>query len=247
MKNQAIILAAGKGTRMQSSLPKVLSPILGKPMIFYIIEELKKAGFTKPIIVIGNGTSSVKEKLGKNFIYVLQKQLLGSGNAVQVARPFLKNFDNILVVCGDMPLFSSSTFKNILEKHLTEKAMVTVASVKFKNPSFYQFGRIIKNKQGNFIKIVEEKEASEKEKKIKECNAGLYCFNAPWLYRNLRKIKLSPVKKEYCLTDLVQIASLSDQKVALMLVENSEEALGVNTQEQLKIIEEVLRRRGKGG
>lgn len=243
-KNIAIILAAGKGTRMNNGQPapkpKVLYEIAGKSMLGYLIDNLEKAGLKKPLIVIGHQGQLIKKAFGKNCQYLEQKHALGTGQAVQICQKKLQNkFDNVIVCYGDTALTQPETFKKLMTLHNKNKAAITFLTAIFPNPSFYGYGRVIRDKKNKVLAIVEQKLASPKELKIKECNSGAYVFNAAWLWKNINLLKLRP-KGEYYLTDLIELAISQGKLVQAMPAKNFIEGLGVNSLENLKEAEKLL-------
>lgn len=240
---EILILAAGKGKRMQTDLPKVLIELNGKPMIKHILESIKKAFHKKPMAIIGHNKELVKLELQNSCLYVFQEEQLGTGHAVSCAKNICKNAKHILVLSGDQPLISPTTIKNLMERHLKIKSKITFATTEvldFKDwrKSFLGFGRILrKNKE--IMGIREYKDASEKEKEIKEVNAGCYVFDAKWLWKNLDKIKNNNAQNEYYLTDLFKIASSNKDSIETVKID-THEALGANTKEELEILEKLI-------
>jgi bifunctional UDP-N-acetylglucosamine pyrophosphorylase/glucosamine-1-phosphate N-acetyltransferase len=237
---EILILAAGKGTRMQSDLPKVLIPLRGKVMIKHVLESIEKAFHKKSLAIIGHKAKLVKSELKNSCFYVLQKKQLGTGHAVSCAKNKCIEAKHIIVLSGDQPFISPKTIKKLMEKHLKAKTKITFATTKivdFKDwrKAFIGFGRI-QRKNGKIIGIREYKDANEKEKNIKEVNAGCYAFEAKWLWKNLIKIKNNNIQKEYYLTDLFQIASKNKNKIEAIKIE-PHEALGANSKEELEILE----------
>ncbi|MFA4975091.1 MAG: NTP transferase domain-containing protein [Candidatus Paceibacterota bacterium] len=235
-----IILAAGKGKRMQSDLPKILLKLNGKPMIKYILKSAKKAFNQKPIAIIGHNKELVESELKDSCFYAIQEEQLGTGHAVFCAREYCNDAKHIIVLSGDQPLISSETLKNLLKKHLKAKTKITfttteVSDFKDWRKGFLAFGRILR-KDGKITGIREYKDANEKEKLIKEVNAGSYAFDAKWLWKNLEKVKNNNIQNEYYLTDLLHLASKEGKKVEAIQIE-SHEALGANTKEELEILE----------
>jgi len=243
----AFILAAGKGTRLNngqpSPKPKVLYEINGRPMILYTLNTLEKIGFKKPIIIVGYKSELIKKTLkNKKLIFVLQEKQLGTGHAILCAKKYLKNYKDILVLGGDDSAFyHPSTIKRLIKKHLQEKAVITFLTIEHPNPE--GLGRIIRDERGKIVAIVEEKEANLVQKKIKEINAGCYCFQTKWLLNNLTKIKLHPQSGEYYITDLIKLAIENGEKVIGLKINNHQEWVGVNTPEQLKLANELMRKR----
>src|SRR3989338_7203409 len=188
MKNiAAIVLAAGKGTRMRSETPKVLHKILGKPIIRHIVDSVKEAGITDIITVAGFGSSLLKNAVNDTKVAV-QKRLLGSADAVVTAKKAIgKNVQDILIICGDTPLIKGKTIKALIAKHKSSKASLTLLTAKLRDPRPY--GRVVRGSDGKILKIVEETEASLYEEVINEINVGTYCFSAKDLYEELSEIK----------------------------------------------------------
>ncbi len=241
MNISTIIMAAGQGTRMISDLPKVLHLVNSKPLILYSIQIAKTVGSEKPVVVIGNGAEKVRETVGAEARFVLQAERLGTAHAVMMAEQELAGQDGlILVIAGDMPLLTPATLTKMIERQKTNNGPFTMLTVRSNNPR--GFGRILRGMNGEVRAIVEEAQASAEELKIDELNVGAYCFNANWLWKALKKIKLSP-KGEYYLTDLVEVAVGEKQKVESILLEDEEEALGVNNRLHLSDAERIIRRR----
>jgi bifunctional UDP-N-acetylglucosamine pyrophosphorylase/glucosamine-1-phosphate N-acetyltransferase len=237
---QAIVLAAGRGKRMGSDLPKVLLQVCNRPMISYILDALKKLGIEKPIAVISKTGGIVKETLGDAAEYALQEEQLGSGNAVASARDAARGAKHVIIMCGDSPLFRIETIRSLMETHLKEGATVTMLSCNLDDPTGY--GRIVRNESGEITGIVEEKLANAEQKAIKEINGGCYAFDGGWLWENIDLMSKNEVG-EYCLTEMVDIAVKQRLKVSAIPADR-EELIGANTPEQLKVLEEILRARG---
>ena len=246
MRKAAIILAAGKGTRLNSSLPKALHTICGKPMLGYLVERARAAGCEKIVVVAGYKIELVREyvstlNLGKSLVVVEQKQQSGSGHAVRVASRALGGFGGaVFVFYCDTPLVSGQTVKELLNTFTARKADAALLSVELEKP--FGYGRVLRGKSGEVVKIVEENNASNDEKKIREINVGCYVFDAKKLFWGLKKIKQNPVKKEYYLTDLVEIFSQSG-RVEAVIARDAEEVLGVNTQKELAKLQEIAQSR----
>jgi len=244
MKNIAtIILAAGEGTRMKSSLPKVLHAICGKPMLKYLIDNVNSIGMEKVIVVIGHKAGLVKERID-GIQCIKQDKLLGTGDAVARARgAILKDskIDNVLILYGDTPLLSQEIIKKLIEKHITTGASATILTAQLKNPTGY--GRIIRSSGDKIVKIVEELDASIYEKVTEEINVGVYCFNKRALFYGLEKIKPDNNKEEYYLTDAIKVLTKSNMPVESITTSDTEEFLGVNTRAELGKAELVMRKR----
>ena len=239
MKTEVIILAAGKGTRMKSDLPKPLHPLLGKPLIEYVLSAAQPLSDNLPVIVIGHGGDEIKQFLADKARFVVQKDLLGTGHAVQQAKAILKESSGlVLVVYGDMPLVQPQTLKNLLDTQRTHSGPMTLLTVIEEDPR--GFGRIVRDNSGKIQAIIEEAEATPDQLKITELNAGMYCFRADWLWKNLEKLELSP-KGEYYLTDLIGLAAGEGQEVASVQVGDSRELLGINNRVHLAEASRILR------
>lgn len=240
----AIILAAGRGTRMNSSKPKVMHELLGRPMISYVVDSVSGAGIKDITAVIGFGGVHVEEFFkGTKVKTALQKKLLGSGDAVNAAVKDIKKFKNgdVLIVYGDTPLIKKETIKKLIEKHKTSGASLTLLTAILRNPAPY--GRIIRNTDGRIIKIAEEGEAKDYKKEIKEINAGTCCFKAADLLEALAEIRPGNSKKEYYLTDAVKILSDRARLIESVAMEDSSEMIGVNSRVELAEAAGILKNR----
>src|SRR3989344_8205629 len=242
-KTQVVILAAGHGKRMQSELPKVLIPLHGKPLVAYVLESVKKSGICdKPVVVVGQKRELVMKTLGSDYEYIIQEEQLGTGHAVSLTKNYLKGVaEHIMVLYGDHPFISAQTIKKINEKHLESGKKITMATVKLPNfrdwrINFVNFSRIIRDANGKIIKDIQFKDASDKEIKVTEVNPCYFCFDAPWLWKNLESLKNDNAQKEYYLTDLIKIATTEGIEIESMEIEPYE-ALGANTRAELEILE----------
>jgi bifunctional UDP-N-acetylglucosamine pyrophosphorylase/glucosamine-1-phosphate N-acetyltransferase len=241
MTVDVVILAAGKGTRMVSDLPKPLHPLLGKPLISYVVDAAAPVTDQTPVIVIGHGGDTTKEVLGDQLRYAVQDELLGTGHAVQQAEELLSGqSDLILVLYGDMPLVRTQTLKNLIQTQESNSGPMTLLTLMEDNPR--GFGRIARDAAGRILKIVEERDATPVQLEIKELNAGMYCFNGDWLWTSLKKI--TPSKSgEYYLTDLVELAAEEGQQVSSVQIEDPKELIGINTRVHLAETGQILRSR----
>lgn len=232
-KMVAVILAAGKSTRMHSSFSKVLHKIYGKSMLEYVLDDIKAIGIDRGFIIINNQNwTGAQARLPKGFRVIFQKQLLGTGNALLQARKALGGFSgDVLVLYGDTPLLTAQTLERLVEKHRTSKAACTLLTVTLKDPKGY--GRIVRDDKNDIIKIVEEADASLYEKMIQEINAGVYCFNAKEVFSALGALRPKGPKKEYYLTDAVEIFANRGLSVEYIHTENPDEAIGVNSRMDL--------------
>ena len=247
MKNtQIIILAAGHGKRMQSELPKALTPLLGKPFIRHVLSTVKKSGICdKPIIVIGQKGDQVRGVLGDGHLYAIQDKQLGTGHAVMMAEKLSHGKENVLILYADHPMVSAQTIKNLAKTHCQDEAIITMATAAVKDfkgwrKDFLTFGRFVRDANGQIEKIIEIKDASEKEKKIKEVNPAYMCFKASWMWGHLKKLQNKNAQGEYYLTDLIKMAFDEKEKISSIKIEDKE-ALGVNSQEELKRLEKIIR------
>jgi bifunctional UDP-N-acetylglucosamine pyrophosphorylase/glucosamine-1-phosphate N-acetyltransferase len=241
MDTIAIILAAGQGTRMKSHTPKVLHPLLGKPLVHYSVDTAKAVTNQKPIVVIGHGSDEVKEALGNSAQFVTQEEQLGTGHAVRQAESILTGFNGlILVVSGDMPLLRKETLASLIQTQAANSGPMTLLTVKGEDSR--GFGRIIRSVDNSVSAIVEEAQATLEELSIKEYNVGAYCFRSDWLWQSLKDIQVSP-KGEYYLTDIVEIARNQRKMVKALSVSEPAEAMGINTRLHLAEATAMLRKR----
>lgn len=242
MKNIAvIILAAGKGTRMKSDKAKVLHELIGKPMINYVVETASKVAGDNIVVVVGHQRQEVKNAvlLTANARFALQEEQKGTGHAVHCALPEIdSSIDDIVILCGDVPLISSDTINNLIDKHKKENAVVTVLAVNVKNPKGY--GRMITDESGSVLKIVEEADANDNEKSICLINSGIYCVEKNFLFQSIAKIKDCNAQNEFYLTDIVGIASLDNKRVSLFEGPSTDEVIGVNTCDDLDNAQQLL-------
>lgn len=240
MKLKSLVLAAGKGTRMKSELPKVIHKVNGIPMLKKILNELSILGTEEDILILGHKKERVIEEVG-DYPFVVQEKQLGTGHAVLQAKELLKDYDgDVMILCGDTPLLKNETLKKLYEYHKGNESVTTVLTSVYDNP--FGYGRIIK-RDGKVLGIVEEKEATDEEKKIKEVNAGVYCCNAKELFKALDKITNDNEKGEYYLTDIIGIQVLENKNVLSFVLEDNEEILGVNSKVELAEASRVLRER----
>lgn len=241
MKITAVILAAGQGTRMRSELPKVLHPLVGRPMALYSLETAQQATGTTPVMVIGYGAGKVQQTVGEAARYVIQEPQLGTAHALMQAEPLLRHeSDLVLVTTADMPLIRTETYQRLIQVQQAHSGPVTLLSA-MADPSS-DFGRVLRDADGSVQAVVEVAQASQAQLAIGEVNTSVYCFAASWLWDALRRIPLSP-KGEYYLTDAIGLAVSEGLSVQAVTVEDPEEALGINTRVQLAQAEAALRQR----
>lgn len=240
---KAVILAAGKGTRMESDKPKVVHTIEHKPMVEYVIDAVKQAGIQEICLVVGYKAQEVQEAVTSKVSYALQKEQLGTGDAVKCAADFLGDDGQVLVLCGDTPLITAKTLKEAMDYHQESNNQMTVLSAIVDNPDGY--GRIIRDAAGNFVKNVEHKDATEEERKSHEVNSGMYIFSVKDLQSALGKITNDNAQGEYYLPDTLEIIKKEGGRVGAYILEDSDEMSGVNTKAQLAKVAEIMRKRGK--
>lgn len=241
MKLKTLILAAGKGTRMKSELPKVIHKVNGVPMISKIISVLNGLEPEENILILGHKKEEVLKVVGEEADYVVQTEQLGTGHAVIQAKEKLADYDgDVMVLCGDTPLLREETLRDLYNFHKESGAATTILTSIYENP--FGYGRIVKNGE-KVTAIVEEKEADEETKKIKEVNAGVYCCNAKELFAALKKVTNNNEKGEYYLTDIVGIQVGEGKTVASFVLEDNREILGVNSKVELAEASKILRER----
>lgn len=240
-----IILAAGKGKRMKSHLPKVLHLLANKPLLAHVIDLAKGLNPERIVVVIGHGAEDVKQWsvvsgqwAEKKIEFVEQKEQLGTGHAVQQTGESLRDYDgNILILSGDVPLLKIDTIRKLIKIHTESDAVVTVLTAEVDNPSGY--GRVVRDSNRRAVNIIEEKDASPEIKKITEINSGIYCFKKDFMFDALKKIDKNNIQQEYYLTDVVGLAFKSSLKIETLVAEDPNEIMGINTQEELREAERI--------
>ncbi len=235
----ALILAAGKGTRMKSELPKVVHPILGKPMVSYVIEAVRSAGAQQTILVTGYKSELVKSMLNdEKLSFVEQKEQLGTGHAVQCyAKDNPQKPEHLLVVCGDTPLLAEATLKQMIATHLHENPAITMMTLKMQSPGNY--GRIIRSKN-SITAIREAKDCSSEELAIKEVNLAVYLFRSDFLFANIFALNNNNRQKEFYLTDLIAMAAAQGEKVIACEEKDESSTLGINSRQHLALVGNIL-------
>lgn len=237
-----VILAAGKGTRMKSKLPKVLHKAAGKSMVQHVIDAAKAAGAKRNIVVTGFGGEMVREALGTQAEFAEQKEQLGTGHAVLQTADLLKDEQGtVMVLCGDTPLLTGDLLKKLYESHVEAKAKATVLTAIM--PDATGYGRIIRAEDGSVLKIVEHKDATEAERAVKEVNSGIYCFDARALFASLQQVTNDNAQGEYYLPDVLEILQKQGEKIWAVAADDYESTLGINSRLQLSGAEKILRRR----
>lgn len=245
-----LILAGGKGTRMKSSTPKPLHEICGGPILSHILKTAQKLKPSAIGVLTGHQAGLLKQTVQDNLDnwgiktpveFLLQKNLTGSGTAVKDSLPFIKKYDNVLILAGDAPLVRAETLKQLIKRHNDKKASCTVFTVNIENP--YGYGRIVKEEDGSFKQIVEQSEADEKTALIKEVNSGMYIFDTPLLIKMLAFLKPQGAKKEYYLTDTLGLLKENGKKVEVYKAPDFTEAMGINSKKQLAEAAAIMRKR----
>jgi UDP-N-acetylglucosamine diphosphorylase/glucosamine-1-phosphate N-acetyltransferase len=235
-----IILAAGKGTRMQSSLAKVLLPLAGQPLLHYVLDLSSKLNPVRTIVVVGHQAEKVQEAFADRKVeFVIQHEQLGTGHAAQQAKEKLENFKGlVLVLCGDMPLIRSDTLLQVVSGHRKSGAKCTLLTLK--SDGCHDFGRIIRDEKGVVLKIVEFKDASDIEKNVDEFNSGVYCFDSYLFFKALDCIVPDNVQKEYYLTDTIEFLVRKRFCVQVTQTQDADEILGINSPDDLNRAERLL-------
>ncbi|MBO8091900.1 MAG: NTP transferase domain-containing protein [Prosthecochloris sp.] len=244
MSLAVIIMAAGKGTRMKSDLPKVLHQACGKPLVDYVIETSLMLDPQNIVLIVGHESGKVQQATSRFPVTcALQEPQLGTGHAVMQAEQALEDFEgDILILSGDAPLITHRTLEKLIDVHRHDKAHATVLTAELQDPTGY--GRVIRGgNNGEVEKIVEQKDATDAEKLVREINSGVYVFDAGTLFTALEKIDNNNAQQEYYLTDVFGICFSENMKVRAYTVPDADEIRGINTPEQLQEAESVLGRR----
>ncbi len=239
-----IILAAGQGTRMKSPKAKVLHEILGKPMVMYVVETAQKIAGQNVVLVIGSQAEKVRSVVSDNtdVIFAVQEEQLGTGHAVSCALPYLPdNTKEVIILCGDVPLITDGTLMRFFEDHVKAKRDISLLAVELDNPEGY--GRILFDENRRLLGIAEEGDASAEQKRIKTINTGIYCVKKAFLLDSLKQVKSENVQGEFYLTDIVEIGYRKGRVAGVMVGDNWEETVGVNTPQDLVQAESFLRNR----
>ncbi len=243
----AIVMAAGQGTRMRSDLVKVLHPLNGLPMVCHVLELCRRLEVKRTLVVIGFQAEQVRDALGDRPVeFALQAEQRGTAHAVLQAEPALQGFEgNVLVINGDVPLLGEALLERLVATHIRARADATLITTRLANPTGY--GRLLRDRRGAFRAIVEEVEATPTQRRVREINAGVYCFRAPSLFAALHRVRPSAVKKELYLPAVLPIIRAGERKaggrIATVLAEDPQEVLGINTRAELAEASAVLRRR----
>ena len=241
-----VVLAAGKGTRMHSELAKVLHPLAGQPLLIHVLDVALSLTPQHVVVIVGHQAEMVRQVCAPYEVTcVLQDPQLGTGHAVAQAEPALADFQgDVLVLYGDVPLLQSSTLRTLLDVHRRQQATVTVVTAHLDTPAGY--GRIVRDVAGQITRIVEERDASEAEKAVREINSGVYCLQSSFLFAALPRVGRHNAQGEQYLTDVVALAVAEQQRVAHITVVEAQEVLGVNTHADLAYLETLLQQRQQG-
>lgn len=238
----AIVLAAGKGTRMKSDLPKVLHPVCGKPMVEHITDHLKNLNIDEIVTVVGHKKEMIQNQLGTSVQYAVQEEQLGTAHAVNMSKELLGDREGTtLIITGDTPLVSEQTLDYLLEHHHQTNAAATILTMLPEDPSGY--GRIVRSAAGNVKRIVEQKDASEDEKEIQEVNTGIFCFDNQLLFSALSEVDSDNNQSEYYLPDVIEILQTKQHTISASVMEDVEEGLGINDRIQLSKAEQIMQSR----
>lgn len=236
-----IILAAGKGKRMQSNLAKVLHPLAGRPLITYVLDTAAKVAGSNIVVVIGNQAEQVREQVSHHAetLFAYQESQMGTGHAVHCAMPVLeRRIESVLILCGDVPLIREETLETLVKTHQKAGHTLTLLGVNMENPSGY--GRIITDGDGRVKRIVEEADATAAEKQVPTINSGVYCVRRDFLETALPGLNSDNAQNEIYLTDIIGVAAQAGEPVGMMLAKDATELLGINTPEDLNRLEALL-------
>lgn len=238
----AVVLAAGKGTRMKSSLYKVLHPVCGKPMVDHVVGNMETLGAKEIVTVVGHGAEMVKDTLGDRSTYVVQEEQLGTAHAVQQAERALEGREGTtIVICGDTPLITPATIEQLMQTHKEAGAKATILTAIVEDPTGY--GRILRGSDDLVTGIVEQKDATPEQQKVQEINSGTYCFDNKALFEALKKVDNNNSQGEYYLTDVISILKEQGEAIAAFAAADADELLGVNDRVALSQAESYMRNR----
>jgi len=248
MNFRIVILAAGKGTRMRSDIPKTLTPIGGKPILQYLYESVVASGLNgDPIVVTGPERVRLCDAFGGSCEYAVQEEQLGTGHAVLASRDTVGEADALIVLYGDHPFISSQTIRALAHRHQERGNTITLMTARVPNFEgwrcvFARWGRMFRGADGHISRVVQYKDATDAERDITEVDPALYCFETSWLWENLPRLKNENAQREYYLTDLIEMAAAQGKPLSSIDVA-PEEVIGINTQEEREIAEAVLAKR----
>ncbi len=241
-----VILAAGHGTRMKSELPKVMHELAGKPLVSHVVDNAKAAGISgKPVVVVSPTNDMVREYFGDTVDYAVQEEQLGTGHATAAAASAVsKDTEHVVVLYGDMPFLRPDSIARLVRRHIEREntlTMMTVTVPNFENPysPFFNFGRVIRDEQGQIVDSIERKDASQEQVAITEVNPCYYCFRTDWLWEHVAKLKSDNVQNEYYLTDLVHMAIQEGVRISSVATD-PHEALGINSKEDFELAQKAM-------
>ncbi len=240
-----LILAAGKGTRMKSDLVKVLHPVAGRPMLDYVLNLAEQMGSSRIALIIGHQAELVESRYGsRGLTFVYQREQLGTGHAVlQAAEAFEDYRGTILILCGDVPLLQVSTVRDLMDRHRSSGAALTVLTTLLENP--FGYGRVVKDAGGSVLGIVEHRDATEEQRKVREINTGIYCAENPFLFEAVREIGNDNAQKEYYFTDIFAIARRKGVRTASVIAPDPGEVMGINSPDDLARATQIVQDRLK--
>lgn len=236
----AVIMAAGKGTRMKSKLPKVMHSLAGKTLIEHVLDTVNQVGIERKLVIVGHGREIIEASIQERAELVVQREQFGTGHAIMQAIPYLEGVETVLILSGDQPLLKSETLHALIELHEAQGSSATVLTAYMDQP--FGYGRIIKNSE-NLVKIVEEKDATLEERLIREINTGTYCFKGSALKEALTKITPQNAQGEYYLTEVFDVFLKQGEKMLTYCTADNHEALGINSRSQLAEAGAIFRER----
>ena len=246
-KKVAVVMAAGQGTRMKSELPKVLMPVCGRPMIDYVLDALIAGGTDRIIVVVGYRSEDVKAALAQRgeIEFACQADQLGTGHAVMMCREFLTDHEGpVMVMAGDSPMTQSATVARLLDEYDGPRTSCILGTIQSENPT--GLGRIIRDEDGEFQAIVEEKDATQEQRRISEVNMSYYVFHCSDLLEALGSLRHDNAQGEYYVTDVPGLLKAAGKSVRALPVLQACEAMGVNTLEDLAVVEKTMAERESG-
>jgi bifunctional UDP-N-acetylglucosamine pyrophosphorylase/glucosamine-1-phosphate N-acetyltransferase/UDP-N-acetylglucosamine pyrophosphorylase len=244
-KKIAVVMAAGKGTRMKSELPKVLFPVCGRPMIEYVVDALTAGGIDQIVVVVGYRAELVKKQLAgcDRVVFALQAEQLGTGHAVLSAKEYLEGHDGaVVVVAGDSPMMQSRSIVKLLAEFDRNPVACLLGTAHKDNPA--GLGRILRDERGDFVGIVEEKDATPEQRQVTEVNMSYYVFRGPDLLESLQHLRADNAQKEYYVTDCPGILMKSGKKVRALAVLDPRESMSINTIDELSAVEAAMEQVG---